>query len=125
MLQNTLVIVEKRLGEETKLTNNKIKELLEFLKKYKLNRIVYPGVITREVGIDMEQTYKALKILVDNKYLEKNYEVYCHNCRRFDGIKIYRSLAAVPDDLSCDECDSDLNKLEDTVQIFRVIRNVE
>lgn len=121
----TLRNVEMKLKKQVNINEDKIKQLFLFLKKYKIRKIIYPGVITREVDIDIKNTYAALGILADENYLVRNYEIYCHNCNKFNGNKIYQSLAAIPEDICCDNCESDLNKINDTILVYRVVNLIE
>lgn len=125
MLTNTLLNVETKLKKQVKLNDEKIKQLFLLLKKYKIRKFIYPGVITREVGIDIKETYATLGILADENYLERNYEIYCHQCKKFNGNKTYQSLAAIPEDICCDNCESDLSKINDTILIYRVVKLIE
>lgn len=117
--------VEMKLKNQVNLNEDKIKRFFLLLKKYKVRKIIYPGVITREVDIDIKKTYAALGILADENYLVRNYEIYCHNCKKFNGNKIYHSLAAIPEDLCCDNCESDLSKINDTILVYRVVNLIE
>jgi hypothetical protein len=113
-----------KLIQQTNLNDSKIDKLLEIISRYKLNKIIYPGVITRELNINNETTYEVLGIFVKEKILEINYEVYSRCCNKFQGNKIYRSMASIPEDLSCEFCGRDLDKIADTIIVFRVIKDV-
>lgn len=120
MSPDILLSVREKLTNSKLLDKKQLDKFLDILKLYRTNKIIYPGVIIREVNIPVEKVYEVLGELVAIGILEMNYELYCHNCKHFKG-KIYRSLASIPKELTCDECDKDLNKLDDTILIFRVI----
>ena len=46
-------------------------------KLFKPGNYVYPGVLIRELNIEMKMAYQILNLLKENGYLKEFYEVYC------------------------------------------------
>ncbi|MCL2323057.1 MAG: hypothetical protein FWC47_13265 [Oscillospiraceae bacterium] len=122
MLLNTLSTVEKKLNEIDFLDINKIDVFLDTFKHYKKDNIVYPGVFIRNLGISSTAVYRILYELSNIGILEINYEIFCEECNHFRGI-IYRSIASIPDDLICDNCNKEITIL-DYVVVFRMLVDV-
>lgn len=93
---------------------------MKILSKFKMNKIIYPGVITRHTGLDMTEVYIILDEIENLNVIEKAYEVYCPRCQgRYD--EIYYSLSDVPDDFFCESCENEFNFLNGLLIIYRVI----
>lgn len=120
MLQSTLLKIEMNLVELNLLPPNKLSKLLLLLRQYRKGNYIYPGVLIRELNIEMELTYKILDSIMDLDILTLNFEVYCHSCSRFTG-QIFETLSEMPEELECPNCDRILNSLTASIVVFRVI----
>lgn len=96
--------------------------LLTLLEKYPKGRHIYPGVLIRELNIDMTLAYKVLNEVMNLGYLTINYEIYCHKCGKFTG-EIYETLADIPEEIECDELGHELNPLTASIVVFKVIKD--
>lgn len=122
MLENTLCNVIENLTKRNKLSNYQIKQLKLQVKHWEKNTIIYPGMFKAKLNISIECAYNILEFLVSQKILERNYEIYCKNCKKFKGI-ILRSPSEYKDEMYCDFCNNELAPLEDSIVIYRVIYN--
>ncbi|WP_229521421.1 response regulator [Paenibacillus monticola] len=99
-----------------------MEKLLILLKKYSKGKTIYPGVLIRELNIDMTLAYKVLNEVMKLGFLTTNFEIYCHKCSKFTG-GIYETIAEIPEEIECDEMGHILNPLNSSIVIFRVIRD--
>lgn len=72
---------------------------------------------------DIISTYKILEHYLDKGLLEYSYQIYCKECNLHQ--EIYRSLATIPKNPRCNQCGKDIDCLEDTIVLFRKIRELE
>lgn len=120
MLENTLLMHIDSLKEKYNLTSYQIKKLSEQLKYWKKGTLVYPGALKSKINMNIKDVYDILEKFTKDGTLERNYEIYCTECKKFKG-KIVRSLSDIPEDCSCDFCDDPIDPLYDTIAIYRVV----
>lgn len=121
MLPNTLSNVRKKIEESCILTKKQLEKFMNYLSLLEIDDRVYPSKIKSDLLIDYKKAYILLDIVKELGYLEYNYELYCSKCERFLDIKPLKSLSEFKA-IYCDE-DHELNPYEDTVVIYRVIKN--
>ena len=121
MLQDVLLKIKIWLKESNLVSDAQLDTLVNLLRGYKKDRIIYPGTIKRHLGIDMKKAYEILNILLDHNLLEINFEIYCNQsgCEKFQNT-IYKTINEIPNDLTCEYCGSEINKTKDAIVIFRV-----
>ncbi|SHH90541.1 hypothetical protein SAMN02745135_02616 [Caloranaerobacter azorensis DSM 13643] len=122
MSPDILLNVIENLKTKYNLTEYQIKQLSKSMKTWKLNDRVYPSALKSRINVDIVTMYKILEEIKDMGILETNYEVYCFECSRFKG-KLLRTLTDMPEDLTCDFCNHTFDPLEDTIKIYRVIKD--
>lgn len=121
MLQGILSNVKMNLENKLNLNNNRIELLIDFMKTWKKNDIIYPSQVKSLLLLDYDEVYKILNIIKDLGILEYNYEVYCSKCEKFVDTYLLDSLNQFPENLYCDLGKHKLNPLDDVILIFKVI----
>lgn len=102
-------------------SNIDMDDLLNFMERYKKNNFIYPGVMHRELKIDIKDVYEILEMGVTEGILEQYLEIYCPRCCRFTG-QIFQRLTDIPEDVYCITCDEEIsNPLKHAIVIYRVI----
>lgn len=122
MLENTLITVIENLKIKHKLTEYQERKLTDFIKYWKINDYIYPGLLKSKLNISIKDAYEILEYIKSLGILENAFEVYCRKCSKSKGIYL-KSLVDIPQDLSCDFCNNEFNSLEDTVVLYKVITN--
>ncbi|TYS64360.1 hypothetical protein FZD47_12915 [Bacillus infantis] len=125
MLHNSFLITSKNLP--IKLNKQQKAALTRLFKLLKPGQYVYPGVLIRELNVDMRVAYQILDLLKENGYLKELYEVYCPYESKSIG-KIYDNLLdLLGDDLEqdCPECGQTINIQKNNLLIYRIIQQVE
>lgn len=122
MLENTLITVIENLKIKHKLTEYQVRKLTDFIKYWKINDYIYPGLLKSKLNISIKDAYEILEYIKSLGILENAFEVYCRKCSKSKGIYL-KSLVDIPQDLSCDFCNNEFNSLEDTVVLYKVITN--
>ena len=122
MLQGILSQIESWAKENKILEDTDLNNLLKQLRLYKQGEWIYPGVLVRQIGMSVDKVYLILEHLKKLGILEVNYEIYCHSCHQFEG-SIYSTISKVPNNIECENCAGLLNKLDNTIVIYRVIND--
>jgi hypothetical protein len=104
-----------------KLSQHKQSKLLKIFSVFKTNHIIYPGMIIRQTGLNMKDTYFMLDEIENLQIIEKAYEVYCTKCQKSTG-KIYYSLNDVPNEFFCESCENYFEFPNGLLVVYRVIR---
>lgn len=111
----------KRILKENKsLNQEKLEKLLGLLQRYKERDLIYPGVVIRHLNISKESAYDILDSLKNKDILRINYELYCHTCNHFEG-GIFETFGQIPDDVCCEGCGSNLDPLDNSIVVYRVV----
>ncbi len=124
MLHNSFLITSKNLT--VKLNSQQKTALARLFSYFQPNHYVYPGVLIRELNIDMKAAYEILDLLKKSGYLKEYYEIYCPYESKSIG-KIYDNLLdLLGDDLNqdCPECGQSINIQENNILIYKVIKKV-
>lgn len=120
MLSNTLAIVEMTI--QSKLNKNMdTAAILDFFKKYKKDMWIYPGVLKRCFSMDIQDVYILLLELERKKILQSYYELYCSQCQKSMGI--VELFNEIPDFFECELCHAELPAVENSILIYKVIRD--
>lgn len=121
MLSATLTHIEILLQMKTNLSDSCISGLVQLLQNYRVNMWLYPGVIKRKLNMSIPDIYEVLQILQEEGYLESYYELYCSHCQKSNGTVI-RYFSELPDTFECEVCHAELPALENTVLIYKVVK---
>lgn len=122
MSPSTLSIVKKSLEENLKIDEKRKERLLDIIKLWKKDQIIYPNLIKSQLLISFNEAYNILDILENQGILKYAFQVYCHKCDKFQEIPIMDSLNEFPKNLYCDE-DHQLDPLTDTILLYKVVCN--
>ena len=118
MLQNILVIIEMTLRKKMDDTV-KINKILNFLKHYKKGMYLYPGVLIRKFGIDINTAFFILNDLEKQRILKSSYEL--HHCGQVMGyVEVFNKL---PETFECNICDEEVPALDNSSLIYEVIKD--
>jgi hypothetical protein len=119
MLQDVLLKIQNKVIDSNIITNAQSEKLITLLKNYEKNRIVYPGTIKRHLNISMKESYEVLNILLKEGILSMCFEVYCNSCEKFQN-NIYDNVKDIPEDLTCEYCGHEFNRLEDSIVVYKI-----
>ena len=120
MLSNTLAIIKETAQHQLN-KNLNITDFLKFFKNYRINTWVYPGVLNRKFSLSFIEIYNFLNELEKQGILQSHYELYCSNCQKTMGIvHLFNEL---PESFECELCHNELDTLENTFIIYKVIRD--
>ena len=102
--------------------NYDYESIIEFIEKYyRVNQYIYPGVLHRNLGIDIKDIYSFLDLCSNANILKPYFEVYCQNCNRFTGV-FFDSIFSIPEEIECPHCNNDIDDLlKSSVVIYKVI----
>lgn len=120
MLPDILSNVKENLEKASILNEKQISILIDNMKFWKVNNLIYPAQVKSLLFIDYKKTYQVLEIIKNLGILEYNYELYCSKCEKFIDKKPLRSLNEFPQVLYCDE-NHRMDPFNDVILIFRVI----
>jgi hypothetical protein len=110
----------KNSTKKVKMNNNQITKLLKLLSLYKNGEIIYPGVLIRKLNMKMKEVYKLLEEIATLGIIERNFEIHCISCKKYTGA-IYETLKEIPLDSLCEECGAELDPMENTIIVYRVL----
>ena len=122
MLESTLLNVIESLKIKHKLTAYQERKLTNYMRYWKEDDYIYPGVLKSKLNISIKETYEILEYIKSLGILENVFEVYCKSCSKSKGLYL-KSLTDMPEDLSCDFCNHEFNVLEDTIVLYKVKSN--
>lgn len=120
MLSSTLATIGQLIKLHDIIDSNLADRFLSLLAHYHVDNWLYPGVITRKLGITITKAYDLLKILEGEGYIELYYELYCSQCHKYSGI-VVKTIEEIPDFFKCESCDSEMIGIENAIIIFKVI----
>ncbi|MNW58222.1 hypothetical protein D3C74_360700 [compost metagenome] len=125
MSHNSFSITSSNLP--VNLNNTQRATLSRIFKMFKPGNYVYPGVLIRELNIQMKVAYQILNLLKENGYLKELYEIYCPSESKSIG-KLYDNLLdLLGDNLEqyCPECGQLINVQDNNILIYQVLHQVE
>lgn len=120
MLSTTLSIIETTIQQKL---NNDVNTtaIIKFFKNYKKNMWIYPGVLKRKFSLSLPEIYNFLSDLEKQGILQSYYELYCSTCQKSMGtVRLFNEL---PDTFECELCHRELLSLENSILIYKVIRD--
>lgn len=120
MLLNTLSIIKTAIHNEL---NNSVdvSDILDFFKHYRKDMWIYPGVLKRKFSLELSEAYRFLNELEKQGILQSYYELYCSQCQKSMGtVELFNEL---PDFFECELCHTELSALENSILIYKVIRD--
>lgn len=124
MLSNTLLQIKDILKEKIKnenITESEADSFINFMKKFKKDTWIYPGVIKRNFSFTTKAIYQILNQMEKQGILKSYYELYCSCCQKSTGTaKVFNEL---PDTFFCELCNRELHTLENTVLIYQVVKD--
>ena len=107
------------LSQSLNYTVEQQNSIVSFLSNYSHGQRIYPSALKRELHISMEDSYKILETLSDEGFLEGWYEYRCGNSQNLVGLVRY--INELPPTFECENCNSPMNTLENTIKIYKVI----
>lgn len=122
MLEGISQTVIDNLKQKHSLTDYQTNQLQLSLKHWTKNTLVYPSALKSKLNVEILKMYDMLEDIRAMGILERNYEVYCFKCSHFKG-KILKTPTDMPEDLSCDFCNHEFDPLNDTIMIYRVVKD--
>ena len=121
MSENTLISAAKNSMNVFHLTNYQTSKLMEYFIALSINDYIYPGMLKSKAHVDIKTIYTILENLKSDGFLQIIYELYCSQCSKSKGIFI-ECLSDFNADICCDFCDKNLNPLDDTIVLYKVIK---
>lgn len=124
MLHNSFLITNNNLT--VKLNKTQQATLSRLFKLYKPNSYIYPGVLIRELNIEMRAAYTILDLLKEQGYLQELYEIYCPYESKSIGITYDNLLNLVTDEeiKACPECGQEINIKRNNILIYKLLHQV-
>lgn len=109
-----------------KLNNKQKTALTTLFRLYKPGNYIYPGVLIRELNIEMKIAYQILDLLKENGFLQELYEIYCPHESKSIGILYDNLLELIGDDQihECPECGQSVNIQENNILIYKMLNQV-
>lgn len=120
MLSNTLAIIEMTIHNKLNKGVNTT-ALLDYLKHYRINMWIYPGVLKRKFSLEISEIYAFLLELEREGILQSYYELYCGHCHKSMGI--VKLLNDMPETFECELCHEELPSLENSILVYKVVRD--
>ena len=121
MSSDLLAKIEKIVRNQSSLDDSKVNNLINFFKNYKINYWVYPGIIKRKFSIPITDVYLLLDLLTEEGILKHYYELWCGQCQKSNGtVSTFKELQ---DFFDCENCGERLSALENSVLIYKVIKD--
>ncbi len=100
-------------------SKEKNEQIVRFILNFKVGQWIYPGVLKRNLNIEIENVYRLLELLEDKEEVEGWYEYCCGHCQRALGT--VRHFNELPDSFECEICGNEMPTLENTFKIYKVI----
>lgn len=90
-----------------------------FFRHYKNGMYIYPGVLKRKFGFDIQTSYLILEELKKQGILKSYYEL--HHCGKVAGyVEVFNML---PETFECDVCGEKISALENSSLIYQVVKD--
>lgn len=122
MSPDILLKVESLLTEKGLFDEATLKKFISKMKPYTNGKWVYPGTFKRHLGVGSQLIYNAFNLLKNEGVLEAYYEVYCPKCSKTSG-EVYRTFTEIPEEYECEQCCERIGTLENTLMIYKVIKD--
>ena len=86
-----------------------------------MNNWIYAGVLKRKFDLSTDQVYSILDYLENDGVLMKFYELYCNQCQRLSGhVSVFNEI---PETFTCETCGTQLIGLENSIIVYKVIKD--
>lgn len=124
MLHSSFLITKRNLSINL---NKSQKDKLKFLfDAYAPGDTIYPGVLIRELNIDMKSAYQILDLLKRSGYLQELYEIICPNESRSTGIVYDNLLDLLGADRKqyCYSCNGEIDIQKNNILVYKSIQKV-
>lgn len=122
MLQTLLASTKAILINKYNMDQGSATEVINFLVNFKKGHWLYPGVLIRKFKLSITQTYELLEVMRNEGLLERYYELHCGKCQKSTG-DVYKVLNEMPDTFYCESCDKEYPALENSVMIYKVLKD--
>ena len=113
---------EKKKSNKIATALNLESAVLHEIANTRLKTIVSISNIKETINQDLIDIYKELEKYESRGILEYNFLTYCSKCNTQS--EIYESLNQIKDEFNCSNCKNKLNPFEDTILIFRKVREL-
>lgn len=93
---------------------------MKTLQRFKKNEVIYPGLIARRGGFNLQNAYKLLKDIEKLNYIEHAFVINCPSCSE---EHLYNSVGDVPDEFECSKCgySNPINVFSDVLIVYKVV----
>ena len=99
---------------------NQLKKQLE---GFKVGKIIYPATLKTKLNIEILVAYKILDDVAKLGYITPVFEVYCSKCQESNNV-IVKNIVDFNEQIgNCNECNHELSFLDDTIRLYRVIKD--
>lgn len=124
MLHNSYLITNKNL--KVKLNKSQQATLSDLFKRFKTGSYIYPGMLIREMNIEMRVAYEILGLLKESGFLQELYEIYCPHESKSTGLIYDNLLDLVTDDQVkyCPECGQEVDIKKNNILIYKLLKQV-
>lgn len=106
------------------LTPYQVRSLSKLISVWHEGDYIYPGHVKSKTCIEITQVYNILETFKEKGYVDIIYEIYCTGCSRTKG-KFITTLSDIDENTTCDFCNKTLNTLDDTIALYKVIKEGE
>lgn len=101
-----------------------IANVLKFLGKYKHGDIIYPSAIRRKFNMNEIEVDIILTACEKRKLIEHKFRTRCPVCQHLTG-EYYNSHSDIPDYITCEHCDEEIEKDVFAVDAVEVVYMVK
>ena len=124
MLHNSFLITSENLT--VKLNKKQQEALSRLFSLFKPGHYIYPGILIRELNVEMKAAYEILDLMKNNDFLVELYEIYCPNESKSTGIIYENLLDLIGDEViqDCPECGQPVNIREHNILIYKMTKQV-
>lgn len=105
------------------LTPFQINQLRKQLKYFENGKIIIPARWKTVLNVDILTSYKILDDISKLGYLKPIFEIYCNSCHKSNNIIVDNIVEFNKEIKNCHECNHELNFLEDTIRLYKVIND--
>lgn len=121
MSSNLLEKIGAIIRKNNEADNNILNSIILFLKNYKENMWIYPGILSRKFNLRMIDAYEILECMEKEGVIKSYYEQYCPKCHKTNGI--VHVFNEIPVSFECELCNEELNGIENSFMLYKVIKN--
>ncbi len=111
----------KNITNTYNLTPFQINQLRKQLKYFKNGNIIIPKKWQTVLNVDILTAYKILDYISRLGYLKPVFEIYCSSCHKSNNLIVDNIVEFNEKIDNCNECNHELNFLEDAIRLYKVI----